>query len=73
MTEEWPLVRDKGGRKDFDSEVMFELRFEIDKLGRKEGKEQRVPVSGETGGWSWSLERLWHILFATQGEGAERG
>ena len=50
MTEEWPLVRDKGGRKDFDSEVMFELRFEINKLGRKEGKEQRVPVSGETGG-----------------------
>ena len=47
--------------------------LKIDKLGRKEGKEQRVPGSGETGGWSWSLERLWHILFPTQREGAERG
>lgn len=51
MTEEWPLVRDKGGRKDFDSEVMCELRFE----NRQAWQKRR---EGAEGARQWGNRRM---------------
>lgn len=51
MTGEWPLVHDKDGRKDFHSQVMFELRFE-DRQAWQKGRE------GAEGARQWGNRRM---------------
>lgn len=49
MTGEWPLgIHDKDGRKDFHSQVMFELRFEDEQTWQKgRGRSRGCQAVGE--------------------------